>query len=31
MKTTKKQAEEIFDRYYGVLRNLNGGTCKENG
>jgi len=29
-KTTKKQAREIYDRFHGVLLNLNGGTIKEN-
>jgi len=31
MKTTKKQAREIYDEFNGVLRWLNGGTSKENG
>ena len=30
MKTTKKQAQEIYDNYMGVMRNLNGGTKAEN-
>ena len=30
MKTTKAEAMNIYDRFHAVLRNLNGGTVKEN-
>lgn len=30
MKTTKKQAMQAYDDYFGVMRCLNGGTREEN-
>jgi hypothetical protein len=30
MKTTKTQAKEIYDNFFGIMRVLNGGTVDEN-
>ena len=30
MKTTKTQAKNIYDSFFGILRCLNGGTVEEN-
>jgi hypothetical protein len=29
-KATKKQANEVYDRFFGTLRCWNGGTVEEN-